>query len=610
MPEARASALNAWLQWIESLLVPRRLASDPIALRTAGVVAGFSLVPMAFLPALAMLQWIAFPADVSPRVALLTLGGMPLCALVPIAYRITGRTRLAGNLLLAYGFAALGTVTYYAGGAVSPPSFWNVLVPMTAIALVGRRWAAFWAAMVLLEAVAIVWLEQHGVRIENRILEPWRPLYWFGSISLLSTLIMFAGLVYERTKDVALYTLESANGELERARDDAERASAAKSDFLAVLTHEIRTPMTAILGFADVLRDEWAERGFAPRQLDALATIQRSGRELLETINDLLDLSKIEAGKLELERIAFAPAELIAGVLEPLRSRARTLGLELSFETVPPLPGVVHNDPARLRQIAMHLIENALAFTARGGVYVTLGMASEEESTPQLDLRVRDTGFGIPPERVASLFQPGMRRPSPRPGSSERIGLGLAMCKRLTELLGGRIEVESELGHGSTFRVLVPIGGAEAVARPSQSRETPAASRRTLRAHVLVVDDGPDNLRLISHVLGRAGADVVTAPEGRAALACVEEADRSGRPFDVVLMDMQMPEMDGYAATAELRRRGFTRPILALTAHAVPGTRESCLAAGCDDFATKPVDRHELIDRIGRLCPDILSAGE
>ena len=153
--------------------------------------------------------------------------------------------------------------------------------------------------------------------------------------------------------------------------------------------------------------------------------------------------------------------------------------------------------------------------------------------------------------------------------------------------------MESELGHGTKFRVLVPIAGAEGAAWSSADN-----APQSLPARVLVVDDGPDNLRLIAHLLGRAGATVMTASDGRAALARVDEAERAGQGFDVVLMDMQMPEMDGYAATKELRRRGFARPILALTAHAVPGTRESCLAAGCDDFATKPVDRKELIERI------------
>jgi signal transduction histidine kinase/CheY-like chemotaxis protein len=524
---------------------------------------------------------------------------------VPVALRVTGSSRVAGNFMLAYALVVFGVASYYTGGAMSPPSFWNVLIPMTAIALVGRRWAAFWTVLVLVEAVTVVWFERHGLQFANQILPQWRPLFWFTSIATLSSLIMLAGLVYERTKDMALHTLESANAELSRARDEAERASAAKSDFLAILTHEIRTPMTAILGFADVLRDEWTERRFPARQLDALATIQRSGRELLETINDLLDLSKIEAGKLELEQISFSPAELVAGVIDPLQRRAAELGLELSLDLRPPLPGSVQSDPARLRQVASHLIENALAFTARGGVQVSLGIANETRG-PCLELRVRDTGFGIPAERLATLFEPGVRRLTQGATQTDGLGLGLAMCKRLTELLGGRIEVESELGRGSTFRVLIPIAATESLAW------APGGESGALRlpARVLLVDDGPDNQRLIAHVLGRAGAEVVTAGDGRAALEKVAEAERAQRGFDVVLMDMQMPEMDGYAATKELRRRGFARPILALTAHAVPGTRESCLAAGCDDFATKPVNRKELIERILRLCPDILARGE
>ncbi|HKC50034.1 MAG TPA: response regulator, partial [Myxococcota bacterium] len=569
-----------------------------------GLVAGFSLVPIAFVPLLALVGWFAFPREVAWRIVALELGAMPVCATVPLVLRITGSTRVAGNFMLAYAFLLFGLVTYYAGGMMSPPSFWNVLIPMTAIALVGRRWAWFWTAAVLAEGIAVVWLERSGFQFTNQILPAWRPLYWFASIASLASLIMLAGLVYERSKDVALHSLESANAELERARDEADRASIAKSDFLAVLTHEIRTPMTAILGFADVLHGEWSERGFPERELEALTRIQRNGRELIETINDLLDLSKIEAGKLELERLAFSPTELVAEVLEAARPRAQALGLELSLELGADLPGSVQSDPARLRQVTAQLIENALAFTASGEVRVSLGIARDPRGAC-LDLRVRDTGPGIPQDRLATLFQAGARRVSEQTGVSRGLGLGLAMCKRLTELLGGQISAASELGRGSEFRVLVPIAGAAPAAGPL----APRAPQR-LRARVLVVDDGPDNLRLIAHLLGRAGAQVETASSGHAALALVAEAESSARRFDVVLMDMQMPGIDGYAATTELRRRGFTRPILALTAHAVPGTREACLAAGCDDFATKPVDREELIERIRRLCADILPRGE
>jgi signal transduction histidine kinase/ActR/RegA family two-component response regulator len=592
---ARVRALEAK---IESAFVPRRLRGDPVAARSAMLVAEFSFVPIAFVPILAVLEWVSFPRDVAARLTLLVLASAPTCAAVPIVLRYTGSTKLAGNWMLAYGFAVFCIITYYSGGPVSPPSFWNALLPMTAVALLGRRWAMLWAALVVSEAFALAWLERHGLALQNQILPERRGLYWFVSISSLASLVMLAGLVFERTKDLALHTLESANDELGRARDEAERASASKSDFLATLTHEVRTPMTAILGFADVLRDEWRERGFEARHVDALATIQRSGRQLLETINDLLDLSKIEAGKLELERIAFSPSELLAGVVEPFVASAAARGVALEFERRLPLPGVVRSDPARLRQVASRLVENALRFTAHGSVKVSLGVARENGGT-SLDLRVADTGRGIEPERLESLFLPGMRAGSAE-GGTERMGLGLTMCKRLVELLGGRIEVESELGVGSTFRVLVPfIGSDDTVVLPTED------APRELHARVLLVDDGPDNLRLIAHLLRRAGAEVELATDGQVALECVEEAEAKAQPFDVVLMDMQMPGIDGYTATAELRRRGFTRPIIALTAHAVHGTRESCLAAGCDDFATKPVDRRELVERIRRLCPDL-----
>ncbi len=597
----RSQRMGAWLARVESSFVAPRLRGDPAAARKAGVVAGFSFVPLAFVPLLALMEWVAFPPEVAWKVVLLVLGMIPVFASVPFVLRLTGSTRVAGNVMIAYGWLLLGVVSWYSGGPGSPPSFWHVLVPMSAIALVGRPWAVFWTAVVLVEAVVVIWLARNGVTFENRIQPEWRPMYWFASIANLATWIMLAGLVYERSKDVALHTLESANRELARARDDADRASGAKTDFLAILTHEIRTPMTAILGFADVLYDEWRERGFQSREIDALVRIQRAGRELLETINDLLDLSKMEAGKLELERIAFSPSELVAGVIEPLRARAQARGLELSLELGSPLPGVVQSDPARLRQVAAHLVQNALGFTSQGEVRVSLGVA-DCEGGKCLDLRVRDTGPGIAPERVATLFQPGAPRVTAPSDQARGLGLGLAMCKRLTELLGGRIEVSSELGRGTEFRVLVPIDAPQGGAWPAGQGAVP-----TLPAHILVVDDGPDNLRLIKHLLTRAGATVVTAADGREALARVEESERDERRFDVVLMDMQMPVLDGYAATRELRRRGFARPILALTAHAVHGTRESCLEAGCDDFATKPVDREELYERIRRLCPDILS---
>ena len=476
---------------------------------------------------------------------------------------------------------------------------------MTALALVGRRGAAFWTAAVLLEASAVAWLEQNGLQFDNYVLPERRAMYWFVSISCLTTLIVLAGLVYERTKNATIDHLAAANAELACARDTADRANRAKSDFLAVLTHEIRTPMTAILGFTDLLREEWSQSGIEARNLATLTTIQRSGRDLLDTVNDLLDLSKIEAGKLELERLAFSPAELVAQTLEPLYARAAERGLWLELALHPPLPAVAHGDPARLRQV---LDESGRERVRLHRARRSAASRSESRTSARgdcLDLRVRDTGIGIAPDRLAGSSSPPFASSGAAPG--ERVGLGLAMSRRLTELMDGSIEATSEPGVGSTFRVLVPIGDEIAAVHPLpptlQERAIPRPlDGEPLRVHALVVDDGSDNQRLISHVLHRAGADVDTADDGRGALDRVAAAGAAGRPYDIVLMDLQMPEMDGYTATAQLRARGFTRPILALTAHAAAGMRERCLAAGCDDFATKPVDRAELIDRIRRLC--------
>jgi len=599
------SPLAALVTRIERAFVPPHLRGDVVTARTAGLVVGFSLLPILFVPLLAALEWLVFPPEIATNAVWLVLASAPVCAAVPFVLRATGSTAVAGNLMVGYGFFLFAVFGYYAGGVQSPPAFWNVLVPMAALALVGRRGAAFWLAAVLVEAFAVAWLQGHGLRLGNYVLPERRALYGFGSTSCLAVLIVLAGLVYERTKNATIGHLAACNAELARARDAADRASRAKSDFLAVLTHEIRTPMTAILGFTDLLREEWSESGVEGRNLVTLATIQRSGRELLDMVNDLLDLSKLEAGKLELERIPYAPAELVSEVLEPLHAVAARKGLALELALQAPLPDVAHGDPVRLRQVVLSLVTNALDYTERGRVAVSLGVSPGPRGEC-LDLCVRDTGIGIAPERLASLFEPAFRSSTSSPG--ERVGLGLAMARRLTELMDGTIEADSELGTGSAFRVRVPVGNEIAAVHPSPptggERSAPAGNGEELRVRALVVDDGVDNQRLISHVLHRAGAEVDTADDGRDALERVAAAAARGRPYDVVLMDLQMPEMDGYTAAAQLRARGFTRPILALTAHAAAGMRERALAAGCDDFATKPVDRAELVERIRRLCPE------
>ena len=412
--------------------------------------------------------------------------------------------------------------------------------------------------------------------------------------------------------------LVEINCALQDAKAAAEAASQSKSEFLANMSHEIRTPMTAILGFTDVLREEVACCDKCPTHTTcekqagaaaAVGTIQRNGRYLLEIINDILDLSKIEAGKLEIEQIPCSPFELIDGVRALVRERASTKGLTLDFEYAGPLPETVRTDPTRLRQILINLIGNALKFTARGGVRVITRMATPPAADhPMIQFDVVDSGIGMSTEQVAALFRPFSQADSSTTRKFGGTGLGLTISQRLATFLGGRISVESALGKGSTFTACVATGPLEGIrmmnhadfsASPPASRtQASPAATVSLHCRILLAEDGPDNQRLIAHVLRKAGADVTIVENGQLAVDAALAANTAGEPFDIILMDMQMPVLDGYGATGLLREKGYTRPIIALTAHAMDQAREKCLAAGCDNYASKPINRQQLFDTI------------
>ncbi|MFQ5697191.1 MAG: ATP-binding protein [Myxococcota bacterium] len=391
--------------------------------------------------------------------------------------------------------------------------------------------------------------------------------------------------------------------EAERARVEAERANRAKSDFLANMSHEIRTPMTAILGYTDLLID--VEEGLPPEARKWLAVIDRNGSHLLSILNDILDISKIEAGRLDLERI---PLDLVAMVGETsslMRVRAEERGLELSVVYETPIPERILTDPTRVRQALVNLVGNAIKFTERGSVKIHIAY---DETEKLASLRVVDTGIGIDPERVATLFRPFEQADNSVTRQFGGTGLGLSITKRLAALLGGDCRVESELGVGSAFTFsfsappaagarMTEIEGESEVLVPLRAEPLPRAER--LRARILYAEDGPDNQRLISHILRKAGGEVTVVENGRLA---VEAAERA--PYDLILMDMAMPVMDGYTATATLRELGVEIPIIALTAHALDSERERCLSAGCTEYLTKPVNRNRLIETIHAVLSD------
>jgi signal transduction histidine kinase/ActR/RegA family two-component response regulator len=402
-------------------------------------------------------------------------------------------------------------------------------------------------------------------------------------------------------------SLEEANSALREAMLHAEQTTRIKTEFLANVSHEIRTPMTAILGFTEVLLED--TRSEAPATVDALRTIQRNGDYLLALLNDILDLSKIESGRLEVENVTFSPVAVVRDVERLMRVRAEAKGVGFQVEFGGAVPAHVEGDPTRVRQILINLVGNAIKFTEIGEVRLRVQLR-DEPAPPRLCFEVIDTGIGITAAERGKLFRPFGQADSSTTRRYGGTGLGLTISKRLTDLLDGAIEVDSEPGRGTTFRVELPAGnlqGVERVPALAASLEgfdpEPAEELPRLSGRVLLVEDGPDNQRLIALLLAKVGLEAVIVENGQQAVERVHEARLAGTPFRLLLMDMQMPVMDGYTATRILRRQGYDGSIVALTAHAMDAERGRCLSAGCDDFATKPVDRAELIERIRRLCP-------
>ena len=395
--------------------------------------------------------------------------------------------------------------------------------------------------------------------------------------------------------------LEKNKIDLKLAKEEADAANKAKGDFLANMSHEIRNPMNAIVGFTDILR-----RGLEDSEsirTTYLDTIHASGTHLVELINDILDFSKIEAGKMELEIRECSPYQLMNEVVNVLRMKAEQQSLSLSINLRGAIPETIQADPTRLRQILMNLVGNAIKFTAEGGVRIVASM-EEKNGQPFLRFAVTDTGIGMTQEQIGRLFQEFMQADSSVTRRFGGTGLGLAISKRLTEAMGGQIAVQSERGVGSTFHFSIATGDLSGVPMldTEQASEKFRSSSRSKQhglrvyfkpARVLITDDTQANRQLAGLVLRKAGLTVDEAENGAIA---VEKASRN--TYDLLLMDMQMPVMDGFTATRTLRDHGLQTPILAFTANVMEQDRQRCVAAGCSGFLTKPINIDLLLSTI------------
>ena len=406
---------------------------------------------------------------------------------------------------------------------------------------------------------------------------------------------------------------------------EADRANAAKSDFLANMSHEIRTPLGAVIGFGDLLLEDLSRPTPAEEggEGDAAADVRRgwtetirgSAKHLLALINDVLDLSKIESGKMEFEEMDCSPHDLLGEVVSIMRVPAAKKKLSLSLQYLTPIPASIRSDPTRLKQVVFNLVNNAVKFTESGGVRLLVS-CDQTGGEPRLTVHVNDTGVGIPADKLGKLFAPFTQADTSVTRKFGGTGLGLCISRHICRGLGGDVTVATQEGIGSTFTVKINTGDLDGVrmlpretgealhhdeppARRRSDPPRPAAARAPAAAiarRVLVADDGETNRQLIDLLLRRAGVEVAQAVNGAEALRML----RDGLDVDLVLMDMQMPVMDGYTAVAQLRESGSTLPVIALTAHAMSGDRDRCLSSGCDDYLTKPIDRNKLLAAVAK----------
>lgn len=389
--------------------------------------------------------------------------------------------------------------------------------------------------------------------------------------------------------------------ELLRSKDAAEAASRAKSSFLANMSHEIRTPLNGILGFAELLR-RGADGGNEAARQEFIDTIDKCGRHLLTVINDVLDLSKIEAGQFEISRTTCSPHDILADVVSILRVKAKEKGLTLNYRWEGDVPESIETDADRLRQVLMNVVGNAIKFTDDGSVTIVANLEADSIGTTRLAINVKDTGIGIAPDKITAIFAPFVQGDSSVTRRYGGTGLGLSICKSLCELLGGTISVQSQLGLGSVFTFTVDAGHMKFSPSPTivqgdvinlRAKAGDAGSGNLDGRDILLVEDGEVNRQFLRLLLEQTGATVATAEDGQQGLQQARQ-----RAFDAIILDMQMPIMDGYKAATEMRASGITCPIIALTAHAMSGDADKCLRAGCSHYLSKPVKSAHLIDTL------------